>query len=321
MARRREGRWTSFFPTAPRRGSTAGRASVRSPASRAPSCTESGSRTVTSRPTGTRRSTPSSHPISCKQSPTAAARPGSSRPLGSGKTRVLTERFRLLVARRGWGSTPVCAVAYNVRAKDEMAKRLVDIGGPALRKIRTLHALGNDIVRRSRSVQDVLGEWDVRRRIEPLVPVRPRANTDMLAPYLEALGEVRLGLLAPEVVEAQRDDVEGFAAMFARYRARDARRRGHGPRRADLRRARSVAHRPHDSRPAAGGVPAPARRRVPGPHTGAAPDAAVGRRTRLRRVRRRRRRPGDLRLRRRGPEVPHRLRPVLSRRGRTSSSK
>jgi DNA helicase-2/ATP-dependent DNA helicase PcrA len=139
-------------------------------------------------------------------------------PAGSGKTRVLTERFRLLVDRRGWGPSAVCAVAYNVRAKDEMAGRLADVGTRAVRKVRTLHALGFDAVRRSRDIRDVLTEWDVRRRIEPLVPVRPRANTDVLAPYLEALAEVRLGLVPPEIVESRRDDVDGFAAMFERFR-------------------------------------------------------------------------------------------------------
>jgi DNA helicase-2/ATP-dependent DNA helicase PcrA len=143
-------------------------------------------------------------------------------PAGSGKTRVLTERFRLLVSQRGWGPAPVCAVAYNVRAKAEMEQRLHDVGPGALRKIRTLHALGFDIVRRSRDIRDVLTEWDVRRRIEPLLPIRPRANTDVYAPYLEALTEVRLGLVAPEVVETQRDDVEGFAVMFETFRDRMA---------------------------------------------------------------------------------------------------
>ena len=64
----------------------------------------------------------------------------------------------------------------------------------------------------------------------------------------------------------------------------------------------------------AGRVPPPARRRVPGPHARAAADAAPARRARVRRVRRRRRRPGHLRLRGRGSRVPHRLRPLLSRR-------
>jgi DNA helicase-2/ATP-dependent DNA helicase PcrA len=141
-------------------------------------------------------------------------------PAGSGKTRVLTERFRLLVAGRGYGFGPVCAVAYNVRAKAEMEQRLGDLGDGARRKIRTLHALGFDVLRRSRTVRDVCSEWDVRRRIEPLVPVRPRANTDVIAPYLEALAEVRLGLVDPEGVEAKRDDVEGFATMFETYRER-----------------------------------------------------------------------------------------------------
>lgn len=141
-------------------------------------------------------------------------------PAGSGKTRVLTERYRLLVAGRGWGARSVCAVAYNVRAKDEMQQRLAGIGDAARRKVRTLHSLGNDILRRGSAVGDVLDEWQVRQRIEPLVPVRRRANTDVYAPYLEALSEVRLGLVPPATVESRRDDVEGFAEMFERYRDR-----------------------------------------------------------------------------------------------------
>jgi DNA helicase-2/ATP-dependent DNA helicase PcrA len=141
-------------------------------------------------------------------------------PAGSGKTRVLTERFRALVAGRRWEPASVCAVAYNVRAKAEMEHRLRDLGWASLRKVRTLHALGFDILRRSRGDHVVLSEGDVRRRVESLVPVRPRANTDVYAPYLEALAEVRLGLASPQAVEAQRDDVEGFAAMFDEFRTR-----------------------------------------------------------------------------------------------------
>jgi DNA helicase II / ATP-dependent DNA helicase PcrA len=138
-------------------------------------------------------------------------------PAGSGKTRVLTERFRLLVAR-GWSPGSITAVAYNVRAKDTMRERLADMPDGARRRVRTLHALGNDVLRRAGGHTSLIDEWEMRRRIEALVPVKPRANTDMYAPYLEALSEVRLGLVDPNTVEAQRDDVAGFGAMFDEYR-------------------------------------------------------------------------------------------------------
>jgi len=139
-------------------------------------------------------------------------------PAGSGKTRVLTERYRLLVTGRGWGARSVGAVAYNVRAKDEMQSRLTDVGDAARRKVRTLHSLGYEILRRGGRGSDVIDEREIRRRIDGMVPVRHRANTDVYAPYLEALSEVRLGLVAPDIVESKRDDVDGFAEMFARYR-------------------------------------------------------------------------------------------------------
>jgi DNA helicase-2/ATP-dependent DNA helicase PcrA len=47
---------------------------------------------------------------------------------------------------------------------------------------------------------------------------RPRANTDRLAPYLDGLAEIRLGLRDPEAVEAERDDVPGLADAFVPFR-------------------------------------------------------------------------------------------------------
>ena len=99
-----------------------------------------------------------------------------------------------------------------------MQARLADMPDGARRRVRTLHSLGNDILRRAGGNSALIDEWEMRRRIEALVPVKPRANTDMYAPYLEALSEVRLGLVDPNVVEAQRDDVAGFGAMFDEYR-------------------------------------------------------------------------------------------------------
>src|SRR5205823_6174394 len=102
--------------------------------------------------------------------------------------------------------------------KDTMRARLAELPLDALDRVRTLHALGNEILRRGQGNATLVNEWDVRRRIEALVPVKPRANADVFAPYLEALSEVRLGLVDPAIVEARRDDVAGFAAMFDEYR-------------------------------------------------------------------------------------------------------
>ena len=138
-------------------------------------------------------------------------------PAGSGKTRVLTERFRLLVDR-GWSPGSITAVAYNVRAKDTMRARLADMpeahGAASARCTRS----ATTCCGARAATRTLIDEWEMRRRIEALVPVKPRANTDMYAPYLEALSEVRLGLVDPNVVEAQRDDVAGFGAMFDEYR-------------------------------------------------------------------------------------------------------
>ncbi|MBW3664213.1 MAG: ATP-dependent DNA helicase UvrD2 [Actinobacteria bacterium] len=134
-------------------------------------------------------------------------------PAGSGKTRVLTARLRELLAGRGHEPTIVTAVAYNNRAAAEMRARTDGLGA----NIRTLHSLGLSICNRF-GRRRLLDEREIRDRLERLVRVARQQNQDPLAPYLEALGEVRLGLRHPEDVEAERDDVDGFAAAFDRYR-------------------------------------------------------------------------------------------------------
>jgi DNA helicase-2/ATP-dependent DNA helicase PcrA len=54
--------------------------------------------------------------------------------------------------------------------------------------------------------------------LEPIATAPPRANTDVIGPYLEALDEVRIGLRDPEEVEAERDDIPGFVETFRGYR-------------------------------------------------------------------------------------------------------
>ena len=139
-------------------------------------------------------------------------------PAGSGKTTVLAARFRHLVIERGYGAAGVCALAYNRRAGADMQDRLGDLPRDAQKKVRTLNSFGYDIVRRARPGTRVIDEREIRDRIQPHLTLRLRANTDALRPYLEALEEVSLGLRAPEQVEKQRGDVDGFATMYQHYR-------------------------------------------------------------------------------------------------------
>jgi len=143
-------------------------------------------------------------------------------PAGSGKTRVLTERLRHLLVDRRWDPASVLAVAYNVKARDEMVERTPGIGG----RVQTLNGLAYGILTRHLGTAPaVIDEREVRRLLDRLAPSRRhRANTDPIAPYIEALTEVRLGLRAPERVEEERGDVPGFASMVDPYRVELARR-------------------------------------------------------------------------------------------------
>ena len=140
-------------------------------------------------------------------------------PAGSGKTRVLTERMRHLLADRGYRREEVIAVAYNKLAQNEMETRLEALGP----RTRTLNSLGYSLLARSRRNRPpVLSEPDARRVIEEVFPIPRRrlANTDPVGPYLDGLTVVRLGLEDPVAVEESRDDVPGLADGFERYRER-----------------------------------------------------------------------------------------------------
>jgi DNA helicase-2/ATP-dependent DNA helicase PcrA len=138
-------------------------------------------------------------------------------PAGSGKTRVLTERVRHLLVDRGYESGGLLAVAYNKKAQLEMEERTADVAP----RVRTLNALGYRLLAEAAGgAPRLIDEREVRRLIERFVPIRrQRANTDPVGPYLEALGQVRLGLRDPEEVEGWRDDVPGLADAFEPYRA------------------------------------------------------------------------------------------------------
>jgi superfamily I DNA/RNA helicase len=144
-------------------------------------------------------------------------------PAGSGKTRVLTERLRHLLADRGYERDAVLALAYNKKAQEEMASRLTGTGA----RIQTLNAWGYGLLARDLGRRpDLLDERAVRGIVEQLVPTqRRRVNTDPIAPYLDGLSLIRLGLRDPEEVEATLEDVPGLAAAYGPYRA-ELQRRG-----------------------------------------------------------------------------------------------
>jgi DNA helicase-2/ATP-dependent DNA helicase PcrA len=141
-------------------------------------------------------------------------------PAGSGKTRTLAARLRHLVDERGVEPGLVTAVAYNNRAAAELRDRL----GVDRSVVRTIHSLGWAILNQARPGLELIDEAEVRNQLGRLVSVPRRANADPLGPYVEALEQVRAGLLDPEDVEAERDDIPGFASVFEDYRSRLYRR-------------------------------------------------------------------------------------------------
>jgi DNA helicase II / ATP-dependent DNA helicase PcrA len=146
-------------------------------------------------------------------------------PAGSGKTRVLTARLRHLLVDRNVEAELVTAVAYNTRAAAEMRERTADLAAPGRRRpsIRTLHSLALWICRMERE-REIIDERQQRAILDRLVRTARIPNQDPYQPYLEALSEVRLGLVDPAAVEVQRGDVDDLPEVFADYREELARR-------------------------------------------------------------------------------------------------
>ncbi len=144
-------------------------------------------------------------------------------PAGSGKTRVLTERARHLLTCWNIPPSALTLVAFNKRAQEEMQARTTDLPGL---HVRTLNAIALAIVngaapfarqpRRWRTID----EPDVRRILGKLVQSPRKLNIDPLAPWIDALSLVRLGLVEPFEAEARYGgDVDGLADVWPGYRA------------------------------------------------------------------------------------------------------
>lgn len=138
-------------------------------------------------------------------------------PAGSGKTRVIVERLRYLTQDCGYDPNMVVALAYNTRARGEMVSRL-----PSLESsLRTINSLTYEIAREARPGAQVMTSRQTRTLLEScLGSLKWRNNVDALAPYLEGLGSIRLGLVRPEDFERDHPDLEGIANATHRYRQR-----------------------------------------------------------------------------------------------------
>ena len=141
-------------------------------------------------------------------------------PAGSGKTRVLTERLRHLVADRGVDPAAVTVLAYNTKAADELRDRCADIMTAEGPSIRTLNSIGLSICNQTAGGERlrVLDEAGARDLVGSVFEIRHRSNTDTVVPYLQALSAIRLGLIDPDQAEDAYPDAAGVAGGFGRYR-------------------------------------------------------------------------------------------------------
>jgi DNA helicase-2/ATP-dependent DNA helicase PcrA len=141
-------------------------------------------------------------------------------PAGSGKTRVLAERLRHLVVDRGVDPGVITVVAYNTKAAEELRRRCADFLAEGTATIRTLNSLGLWICSRlgPPGPWTVADETRVRALVQQVFEVPRQSNADTVAPFIDALSAVRLGLRSPAAVEEELPDAAGLAEGFDRYR-------------------------------------------------------------------------------------------------------
>ena len=115
-------------------------------------------------------------------------------------------------------------MAFNERAAAEMRERTTDLPGL---HVRTLNALGLALLdgrgaftRRAAAATRCSTSGPCAPSSSGLVETPRRMNTDPLAPWIDALAEVRLSLRDPKAVEAAYDgEVDGLPDVLERYRA------------------------------------------------------------------------------------------------------
>jgi DNA helicase-2/ATP-dependent DNA helicase PcrA len=142
-------------------------------------------------------------------------------PAGSGKTRVLTERARHLINNWRIPASAITVLAFNRRAQEELKERTSDLPGLQVRTLNSVAlAIMNGTAPFARQPHSVttINEPDVRRVLSDLIEFPRRRNTDPLAPWIEALSVIRLGLRNPAEVEELYDgDVGGLRDIWPAY--------------------------------------------------------------------------------------------------------
>jgi DNA helicase-2/ATP-dependent DNA helicase PcrA len=142
-------------------------------------------------------------------------------PAGSGKTRVLTERARHLLSTWRVPPAALSLVAFNKRAQQEISARTADLPGL---NVRTLNSIALAIVNGTppfapqRRQWRTIDEGEVRSILGRFVQSPRKLNVDPLAPWIDALSLLRLGLVDPTEVEARYGgDVDGLTEVWPLY--------------------------------------------------------------------------------------------------------
>lgn len=144
-------------------------------------------------------------------------------PAGSGKTKTLVNYVAALV-NNGVAPKSILALAFNTRARNEMAQRLREKGLSDV-EVRTFHSLGYQIVREQLGWNFDENGYEKRERAlldralkRAGIELPPRRNRDPLDAFLDALRRTKMELppVADVTVEFE-DRVIPFTGIFDHY--------------------------------------------------------------------------------------------------------
>ena len=143
-------------------------------------------------------------------------------PAGSGKTKTLVNRIYYLL-NQGIREENILALAFNIKAKEEMQARLEQRGVHNV-DIRTFHSLGYEIIRKSLrwkfngEQQKKTTKQLLRKAINKHTSLPSRRNKDPLDAFLKCLEQVKMELppIAEVVVEFE-NKLYPFENIFNTY--------------------------------------------------------------------------------------------------------
>lgn len=147
-------------------------------------------------------------------------------PAGSGKTKTLVNRIVNLV-NEGVNETEILALAFNKKAEKEMSKRLEEQFNLGNVAVKTFHAFGNDLIKKTLKwnfngdTQEKVTRSLLEKSVKAFEKINYQRNKDPLDAYLDMLSKTKNELLSKSgMLVEENGRAVNFAPIFNDYLSR-----------------------------------------------------------------------------------------------------